>query len=129
MISYLLIALGGAAGSVFRFWLSNVVAGTRPGEIFPLGTLIVNLSGSFLIGFLGAMGVPEGRVYLHPMARQFLMIGLCGGYTTFSSFSLQTMNLAQDGEWLYAGLNVILSVALCLVAVWLGYLTAQAFTK
>ena len=75
------------------------------------------------------MGLPEGRIYLQPGARQFLMIGLCGGYTTFSSFSLQTLNLAQEGEWLYAGLNLLLSVALCLLAVWLGYISAQAFTK
>lgn len=129
MISYLWIALGGAIGSVSRFWLSNVIAATRFGGIFPLGTLVINITGSFFIGLFAAMNIPEGRLYLPPAPRQFLMMGVCGGFTTFSSFSLQTMNLANDGEWLYAGLNVILSVFVCLVAVWLGYFTAQAFTK
>ena len=128
MLNYLWVGLGGALGSVARFWLSGVVA-RRFGESFPHGTLVINITGSFVIGVLAAMGMPEGRVYLSPAARNFLMIGLCGGYTTFSSFSLQTMNLANDGEWLYAGLNVILSVALCLLAVWCGFFSAQAFTK
>lgn len=128
MLNYLWVGLGGALGSIARFWLSGLVA-QRFGESFPFGTLMINITGSFVIGILAAMGMPEGRIYLQPGARAFLMIGLCGGYTTFSSFSLQTMNLANDGEWLYAGLNVILSVALCLLAVWLGYVSTQALTK
>ena len=66
--------------------------------------------------------MPEGRWLPSPGFRQFFMIGICGGYTTFSSFSLQTLNLLRDREWLYAGGNVLLSVVLCLIAVWLGYL-------
>lgn len=128
MLNYTLIALGSALGGVLRFWLSGVVA-ARFGEIFPLGTLVVNISGSFLIGFIFTFTGTEGRALLPPAVRNFLMAGICGGYTTFSSFSLQTLNLARDGEFLYAGLNVLLSVALCLVAVWLGHALAQALNR
>ena len=109
MLSYLWVALGGALGSVGRFWLSGLVA-TRYGESFPMGTLVVNVSGSLVIGFLAALAAPEGRLLPSPGFRQFFMIGICGGYTTFSSFSLQTLNLLRDREWLYAGGNVLLSV-------------------
>ncbi len=118
--AYLWVALGGALGSVSRYWLSDLVA-ARFGESFPWGTLVINVTGSFLIGIFAAFSDPDGRALISPGARQFLMIGICGGYTTFSSFSLQTLRLAQEDEWLYAGGNVILSVVLCLVAVWLGY--------
>jgi CrcB protein len=127
MLNYLWVGIGGALGSIARFWLSGLIAEHCPK--FPLNTLVINITGSFLIGIFAAMGLPEGRVYLGPNARLFLIYGICGGYTTFSSFSLQTMSLAQEGEWLYAGLNILLSVALCLLAVWLGYISAQALTK
>jgi len=125
MAAYLWIALGGALGSVSRFWLNGLVS-TRIGETFPWGTMAANVTGSFLIGFFGTLTGPDGR-WLTPVGfREFFMIGVCGGYTTFSSFSLQTLNLAQDGEWLRAGGNILGSVALCLVAVWLGHLLAAA---
>lgn len=123
MMLYLLVGLGGALGSMARFWLSGVVA-TQVGETFPWGTLAVNIIGSFIIGFVATLTAPEGRVFAGGNTRQFIMTGLCGGYTTFSSFSLQTLNLARDGEWLRAGGNVMGSVAACLVAVWLGHLAA-----
>jgi CrcB protein len=124
MLAYLWVALGGALGSVGRFWLSGLVAESsqRHGSIFPWNTLIVNVTGSFLIGVLAAFTEPGGRRFLKPGGQQFLMYGVCGGYTTFSSFSLQTLNLMRDSEWLQAGGNIVLSVVLCLVAVWLGYL-------
>jgi len=121
------VATGGALGSVGRYWLSGVVA-TRVGETFPWGTVVVNISGSFLIGVLAALTAPEGRWLASPGLRLFLMIGVCGGYTTFSSFSLQTLNLLRAGEWAYAIGNVLLSVLLCLVGVWLGYLLGAQFT-
>ncbi len=126
--AYLWVALGGALGSVGRYWVSGLVA-ERFGETFPWGTILINITGSFIIGVFAAFTDPEGRVLASPGFRQFLMIGICGGYTTFSSFSLQTLRLAQDREWLYAGGNVLLSVTLCLIAVWLGYLLGATFNS
>lgn len=123
MTSYLWVAIGGAIGTTGRYWLSGVVA-RLIGETFPWGTLIINVMGSFIIGFFATLTGPDGRVYVGSTARQFVMIGICGGYTTFSSFSLQTLNLLNDGEWLYAGANITGSVALCLLAVWAGYMLA-----
>jgi CrcB protein len=124
-ILYLWIALGSALGGISRFWLSGVIARTF-GETFPWGTLIVNVSGSFLIGLIAALTGPDGRVFASSTARLALMAGFCGGYTTFSSFSLQTLSLAQDGDWIGVGANIVLSVALCLAAVWAGYAAASS---
>jgi CrcB protein len=121
MINYVWVMLGGALGTGARFLLSGLVA-QRIGEFFPLGTLIVNVSGSFAIGLFAAIVDPQGPYLVSPRVRQFFMIGVCGGYTTFSSFSLQTLDLAQEGDWLKAGLNTVLSVFCCLAAVWLGRL-------
>ena len=106
-----------------RFWLSGVVAALA-GEAFPLGTLIINVLGSFVIGLFGTITGPDGRFLVGTLSRQFVMIGICGGFTTFSSFSLQTLNLMSDGEWLYAGLNIAASCVLCLLAVWTGHVAA-----
>lgn len=119
MVTYFWIMLGGALGTGARFWASGVVA-ERFGEVFPLGTLLVNISGSFVIGFFAGLTDPAGPYLVSPRIRQFVMIGICGGYTTFSSFSLQTLELAREGDWLRAGLNSLLSLACCLLAVWLG---------
>lgn len=128
MMLYLLVGLGGALGSIARFWLSGLVA-THIGETFPWGTLAVNVTGSFVIGFVATLTEPGGRIFAGAGARQFVMTGVCGGYTTFSSFSLQTLNLARDGEWLRAGGNITGSVVACLVAVWLGHLAATALNQ
>lgn len=128
MFAYLWVAIGGALGSVMRFWMSGAIA-ARFGETFPVGTLIVNILGSLLIGFAAGLNAPDGRWIISPAIRQFLMIGFCGGYTTFSSFSLQTLKLMQDREWLYAGGNILLSVALCLIGVWLGFLLATTINS
>jgi len=121
---YLWIALGSALGGVARYWLSGVVA-RRFGESFPVGTLIVNVTGSFVIGFVATLTDPGGRLLMSVTTRQFIMVGVLGGYTTFSSFSLQTLNLARDGEWLYACANVVLSVMFCLLSVWCGHVVAR----
>lgn len=128
MMNYLWIGVGGGLGGMLRYWLSGVLD-RRFGETFPVGTLVVNVSGSCVIGFFAAMTAPDGRWLVNPAVRQFVMIGILGGYTTFSSFSLQTLNLAREGEWLWAGLNVLASVAVCLVAVWAGHAVAMNFNK
>jgi CrcB protein len=124
MESYIWVAIGGALGTAGRYWLSGVVA-RLIGETFPWGTLLINVMGSFIIGFFAALTGPDGRVLVGSTARQFVMVGLCGGYTTFSSFSLQTLSLMNDGEWFRAGGNIVLSVALCLIAVWAGAMLAS----
>ena len=124
MGQYIWVAVGGALGTTGRYFISGVAA-RLIGETFPWGTLIINVTGSFIIGFFAALTGPDGRVYVGSTARQFVMTGICGGYTTFSSFSLQTLNLMNDGEWVRAGANVGLSVALCLIAVWAGFLFAS----
>jgi CrcB protein len=129
MLAYLWVAIGGALGSVGRFWLSGLIASSRFGETFPWGTLLINVSGSFLIGFFATLTSPDGRWLAPTGFRPFFIYGVCGGYTTFSSFSLETLKHLQDGEWLYAGGNVVLSVGLCMVAVWLGYLLGAALNS
>ena len=125
MLDYLLVALGGAVGSLSRFWFSGLIA-ERFGATFPLGTLCVNVTGSFIIGFFATFTGTEGRWLVGPYGRNFFMTGVCGGYTTFSSFSLQTLNLMREDEWLYAGANAVLSLGLCLAAVWLGHILAAS---
>ena len=116
---YLWVGLGGALGTLARYGLSGLVA-VQFGETFPWGTLAVNVLGSFVIGFAAVLTAPDGRLFVGPTARQFVMTGICGGFTTFSSFSLNTLNLIRDGEWGYAGLNMVGSVVLCMISVWLG---------
>ncbi|MEO7027741.1 MAG: fluoride efflux transporter CrcB [Caulobacteraceae bacterium] len=125
MITYVWIAIGSALGGAARHACSSIVAGWV-GPTFPWGTMLVNVVGSFIIGFFATLTGPDGRLLVSGDARQFVMVGLCGGYTTFSSFSLQTLSLAQDGEVMRAGLNVGASVMLCLLSVWLGYVAAAA---
>ena len=115
-------------GGVLRFLCSGLIA-ERIGEIFPWGTLAVNVVGSWIIGFFFTLTEPDGRLLVGTTARQFVMIGICGGFTTFSSFSLQTLNLARDGDWLRASANIVASVFLCLVAVWLGHIAAAALNR
>jgi CrcB protein len=128
MLNYVWVGLGGAAGSVARYFISGLIA-LHGGETFPLGTLAVNVTGSFVIGIFAALTGPDGRWLAAPSFRAFFMVGVCGGYTTFSSFSLQTLNLARDGQELYAGLNAVLSFSLCLAAVWLGDILATFLTS
>lgn len=127
-MTWLWVMLGSALGGVARFWLSGFAA-LHVGETFPIGTIIVNVTGCFIIGFFATLTGPDGRLFVSSDTRQFVMTGICGGYTTFSSFSLQTFNLARGGEFLLAGTNVVISVVLCLVAVWLGVVAAGAFNQ
>jgi CrcB protein len=128
MLIYLWVALGGALGTIARYALNGVIS-QRFGQTFPLGTMVINITGSFIIGVFAQLTAPEGRWLVSPTFRVFFMVGICGGYTTFSSFSLQTLSLARDEEWLYASLNILLSVALGLTAVYLGHVLAMKLSS
>ncbi len=128
MLTYLYIGLGGAIGSIARAWTANAVVRTL-GPHFPWGTILVNIVGSFIIGFFGALTAGDGRFSAHPDARAFVMVGICGGFTTFSSFSLQTFDLARDGKLMAALANVVFSLILCLLAVTAGYASADAINR
>lgn len=128
MIGYLYVAAGGALGSVLRYWISRS-ADSYAHTVFPWGTLLVNVSGSFVIGVLSALALAESRWGLGDNARLFLMVGICGGFTTFSSFSLQTLGLLREGLLLRAGGNIALSVLLCLLATWAGLALMQALGR
>jgi CrcB protein len=128
MVMYLAVAFGGALGTMARYFLSGVIANAF-GETFPWGTLVINITGSFVIGFFAILTGPDARLMVSPVTRQLVMVGICGGYTTFSSFSLQTLNLMRDGEWAAAAGNMLGSVALCMIGVWLGAAAAGALNQ
>jgi len=126
MILYLWIFLGAGLGGVARFALSGLVA-RHFGESFPWGTLVINVTGSFIIGFFATLTAPSGGKFpVNGAARQFVMTGILGGYTTYSSFSLQTLDLARDGRWLHAAGNAGGTFVVCFAAVWLGHVCALA---
>jgi CrcB protein len=128
LMIYLWIGIGGALGSVARFATYGLM--TRlVGSTFPWGTLTVNVVGSILIGFFAGMTEPDGRWFVNAAGRRFVMVGICGGFTTFSTFSLETLNLARDAEWLYAAVNAIASLTLCLAGVWVGHMVSVALNK
>jgi fluoride exporter len=123
--SVLLVALGGAIGSVARFKLSGWVLHQTPNWRFPAGTVVVNIIGCLIVGLLAGMAVKQ-EVFT-PEARMFLFTGLLGGFTTFSAFGLETLLLLKRGEAGVAIANIVLSIALGLLAAWLGYgLTARS---
>jgi CrcB protein len=119
------VALGGALGSMARFGLTTAVAAFT-GPQFPWGTLLINILGSFVIGWFGALTGSRGTVVVPLDMRIFVMVGICGGFTTFSAFSLQTLELLQSGEFLWAGAYILGSVALCLLGAWVGVLLGHA---
>lgn len=125
MTAYFWVAIGGALGSVARFWLGNAVA-MATGADFPWGTLLINVLGSFAISFFGVLTGSFERFAVPYEARVFVTVGLCGGFTTFSSFSLQTLDLARTGQPGRAGLYVFASVAACLAACGFGFFCAHA---
>jgi len=114
----LLIGLAGLAGTLCRYWLSGVIA-RRYGETFPVGTLVVNALGCLLIGLL--FYLLQERYVVGQTARTVVLVGLLGGFTTFSSYGLQTFMLIRNGEFAYAAANVFASNLLCLASVWGGY--------
>ena len=121
----LVVALGSALGGVARVW-TTVLVTRLVGDGLPWGTLGVNVLGSLLIGLVATLSAPEGRWMAHPLTKQFFLLGVFGGFTTFSSFSLQTLNLLRDGEVVKAASYVGASAALCVLAAWTGHLLALA---
>ncbi len=122
---YVWVAVGGALGIMARYWL-NTAATAIWGMAFPWGTLLINVLGSFVIGCFGTLTVEVPRFEVPPEIRIFVTVGLCGGFTTFSAFSLQTVELARAGQWQTASWYVTASIALCLLACWLGIAIALA---
>lgn len=124
MNSFLWVAIGSALGGVSRYGF-GLMASRLWGDAFPWGTIGINIIGSFVIGFFGALTMADGAMPASANLRIFVMVGICGGFTTFSSFSLQTLTLMRDGGWFPAMGNIVLSVVLCLLAVTLGNVAAQ----
>jgi CrcB protein len=125
---YLAVAIGGALGSVARH-LCGLAGLALLGPAFPWGTLAVNVAGSFLIGLYATLTEPDGRLFASPAMRQGVMGGFCGGFTTFSVFSLETVRLLEAGQWTLAAAYVLVSVATWLAAVWAGHLVAQRLNR
>jgi fluoride exporter len=123
--TWLAVAVGGALGSLARFWLGALMT-MLTGPRFPWGTLLINVLGSFIIGLVAGLTAMPARVGMHPDVRVFLMVGICGGFTTFSAFSLQSLELLQGGEVVAAFGYMIGSVVFCLLAVWAGWLLGRA---
>jgi CrcB protein len=123
--TYLTVMLGGAFGTGLRMWLSRLLS-EKYGETFPVGTLVVNVVGCLMIGLFAALIGPQGKFPSSALTREFVMIGVLGGFTTFSAFGLQTFHLFTGGDWWRAGLYVFLSLVLCLLAVWCGHVIAAA---
>lgn len=124
-ILYGWVALGSLIGGCARYLVSVVLQA----PLFPLATLFVNVTGSFVIGFFATITGPDGRIFASTRQRQFVMTGICGGYTTFSAFSLETFRLLQAGHPLTALLNVGISLASWLAAVWLGHTLATRINR
>lgn len=124
----LAVALGSALGGVARVWTTIMVA-RLAGEGLPWGTFSVNVAGSLLIGLVAGISLPEGRWLASPLAKEFFLLGVFGGFTTFSSFSLQTLNLLRDGELAKAAFYVAGSAVVCVLAAWLGHLLAMALQR
>ena len=128
LVAYLVIGIGSALGGLARYG-TGALAVALCGAVFPWGTILINILGSLVIGGFATLTGPDGRIYIGSLGRQFVMIGLCGGYTTFSSFSLESLQLLQQGRPLAAGANIALSLVLCLLAVWIGHVLAQRANK
>jgi CrcB protein len=122
---YLWVALGSAIGGVARH-LVGLAGADLVGETFPWATVFINATGSFVIGFFAVISGTDSPYLIRTEARVFVMVGICGGYTTFSAFSLQSFLLIREGHALAAAANVILSMLLCLISVWLGHAAGNA---
>ena len=123
MTKYLVVGLGGFLGAIARFWLGGYIS-ERMGIRFPYGTFVINVSGSFVIGLI--LTILTENAHWSPNWRYLIPVGFIGAYTTFSTFEYETLRSVQDGQWLMAALNVVLSVTLGFLGVWLGVVTGRA---
>ena len=123
MMSYVWVMVGSALGGVLRYALTRATMVVSAG--FPYGTVLINVLGSFVIGYFGTLTLQTGKYPVPENMRLFVMVGICGGFTTFSSFSLQTFDLMRSGAWVRAVANVVFSVVLCISAVAAGHALAQ----
>jgi fluoride exporter len=126
--SYISVALGSVVGGVARY-LASVLFVSQLGDGFPWSTLFVNVAGSFIIGFYAALTGPDGRLFATQRQRQFVMVGFCGGFTTFSAFSLETMRLVHSGNIRAAFINLVISIIGWLVSVWMGHALATRLNR
>ncbi|MCW8908500.1 MAG: fluoride efflux transporter CrcB [Sedimenticola sp.] len=122
MSQVLTIAAGGAVGAVMRYWVSTGVYLTL-GRGFPYGTLVVNVLGSLVMGFLYILFLE--RMSVSPEWRAALLVGFLGAFTTFSTFSIETLNLIEQADYMKAGLNMLVSVLACLLACWVGVIMGR----
>ena len=122
-MTHLLVFIGAGLGGLLRFLVSTAVQKACNGWVFPLGTFVVNISGCLVIGFLAQLA--ESKNLMMPEFRAFFLIGILGGYTTFSSFGYETLQLIRSGEFVYAAANAVLQVVIGLVFVWLGTVLAR----
>src|SRR5271154_2963050 len=125
MMSYLWVTVGSALGGLLRFTIGKLMLSFDISIGFPIGTVFINVLGSFVIGYFGTLTLQSGRFPASDNLRLFVMVGICGGFTTFSSFSLQTFDLMRSGAWGRALANVLLSVVLCVASVAAGHLLAH----
>ncbi len=125
---YILIGLGAAVGGIARCW-SVGLAARWLGDTFPWGTLLVNVAGSALLGVFVTLTAPEGRLLVPSSVRLMIAVGVCGGFTTFSTFSMETLSFALDRQYLKAVINIVASISACLVGVWCGYVLASAVNQ
>ena len=125
---FVAVGAGSVAGGTARWLITELLHAVFPGGL-PWGTLFVNVTGSFLIGFYAALTGPDGRIFAGPVQRQFVMTGFCGGYTTFSAFSLESIRLIQSGQMLLGSINVAMSLVLWLVAIWGGFALATRLSR
>ena len=122
-MAYVWVMVGSALGGVLRYTLTRLTLTVSAG--FPFGTVLINVLGSFVIGYFGTLTLQSGRYAVSDNVRLFVMVGICGGFTTFSSFSLQTFDLMRSGAWGRAMANVVVSVVLCVAAVGAGHMLAH----
>jgi fluoride exporter len=122
-MSYLWVAIGSALGGLLRYTITRLTLNLS--VAFPFGTVLINVLGSFVIGYYGTLTLQSGKYPASDNMRLFVMVGICGGFTTFSSFSLQTFDLLRTGGWGRALANVVFSVILCVGAVAAGHVVAQ----